>query len=62
MHLAVMSSAQGDSKFVTDLAAKRRRLRKAQVMGVGRAATANETRLLGDGFDMLPIAESTRCC
>src|SRR5262245_37114741 len=30
------------------------------MVGVGRAATANQARLLGHRFDMLPIANATR--
>jgi hypothetical protein len=60
MHLTVMSPAQRDSKFIADLAAKRRGLRKAQVVGIGRTTTAHQTRLFGNGLDMFTVAEATR--
>ena len=37
MHLAMMSSTQGDSEFIADLAAECPALRKAQVVGIARA-------------------------
>ena len=40
MGLAVMSSAEGNSKFIADFAAKRRQLGKAQVVGISRTAAA----------------------
>ena len=46
MHLTVMSPAQRNSKFIADLTAKRRGLRKAQVVGIGRTTTAHQTRCL----------------
>ena len=55
MDLAVMSATEGDRELVADLAAKRRRLRKSQVMGIGRSPTADQTRELGNRFDMLAI-------
>jgi hypothetical protein len=36
-------------------------LGKAQMMGIRRAAAADEARLLGNRFDMFPIANPTRC-
>jgi hypothetical protein len=48
MRFAVVSSAKGHSELVADLAAECRRLGKAQVVGIGRTTTADETRLLGN--------------
>ena len=59
MHLAVMSPAQRNRKLVADFPAKRRRLHKAQMVSIGRPTTTNQTRLLGDGFYVLPIANAT---
>ena len=61
VHLAVMSPAQRNRKLVADLPAKRRRLGKAQMVSIGGPTTADQTRLLGDGFNVLPIANTTRC-
>jgi hypothetical protein len=60
VHLAVMSPAQRNRKLVADFPAKRRRLHKAQMVGIGGPTTTNQTRLLGDGFYVLPIANATR--
>ena len=61
MHLTVMSPAQRNRKLVADLPAKRRRLHKAQMMSISGPTSADQTRLLGDGFNVLPIANTTRC-
>jgi hypothetical protein len=60
MHLAVMSPAQRNRKLVADLSAKRRRLHKAQMVSIGGPTTTDQTRLLGDGSNVLPIANATR--
>ena len=60
MDLAMVTAAQRYCKFVADLASQRPRLRKAQVMSVGRSPAANQTRLLSHCFDVLPIANATR--
>ena len=60
MHLAMMSAAQWDSKFIADLAAKRRGLCKSQVMGIGRTRAAHQTSLLGHRFERA-IANATLC-
>jgi hypothetical protein len=59
MDLTVVSATEWDGELVANLAAKRRWLRKAQVMCIGGAATADQTGLLGDRFDMLPIANAS---
>jgi hypothetical protein len=60
MHLAVMPPAQRNRKLVADLSAERRRLHKAQMVSIGGPTTTDQTRLLGDGFYVLPIANTTR--
>ena len=60
MHLTVMSPAQRNRKLVADLPAKRRRLGKAQMVSIGGPTTTDQTRLLGNGFNVLPIANATR--
>ena len=48
VYLAMMAAAERDGELVADLAAERRCLRKAQMMGIGGPAAADEARLLGD--------------
>ena len=60
MDLAVMSPAQRNRKLVADLPAKRRRLGKAQMVSIGGPTTTDQTRLLGNGFNVLPVANATR--
>jgi hypothetical protein len=60
MHLTVMSPAQRNRKLVADLPAKRRRLGKAQMVSIGGPTTTDQTWLLGDGLNVLPIANATR--
>jgi len=60
MDLTVMSSTQGDSKFIADLAAECPALRKSQVVRIGRLATTNQTRLLGHKSDVLAVANTAR--
>jgi len=60
MQLAMMATAERHCEFVAHLSAKRAVLRKAQMMGVGGHATANQTWLFGNELDMLAIANSTR--
>src|SRR5215472_5250239 len=59
MDFAMMAPTKRDSKLIADLAAKRRGLRKAQMVGVRRTAAADETGLLGNRFNMLPVTDST---
>jgi hypothetical protein len=60
MHLAVMSPAQWHGELIADFAPERQRLRKAQVVGISRTAAADQARLLGNGFHMIPVAYPTR--
>ena len=59
MHLTVMSPAQRNRKLVADFPAQRRRLHKAQMVSIGGPTTTDQTRLLSDGFNVLPIANAT---
>ena len=45
MQLPVMTAAKGDGEFVADFKADGSRLGKAQVMGIARLPTADETGL-----------------
>ena len=60
MRLPVMAPTERDSKLITNLTAERRGLRKAQMVGIRRTPAADETGLLGDRFDMLPVTDSAR--
>ena len=59
MHLAMMTTAERDRELVTNFSAQSRGLCKTEMMRVGGTATANQARLLGDRFHMLPVANST---
>lgn len=56
----MVSSAERYGELVRHLAAKRRMLGKAQVMGIRELASANEARLLGHRFHVVAIASPTR--
>jgi hypothetical protein len=60
MHFAMMSSTQGDGELIADLSAERPALRKAQVVGIRRLTTANQTRLLGHMSDVVAVSHSAR--
>jgi hypothetical protein len=61
MHLAVMSPARRNSKFIAGIAAKRRGLHKSQMMGIGRTSAADQTNEgLIDLYDRTPVG-STPC-
>src|SRR6516164_361575 len=59
MHLAMMTTAERDRELVTNFSAQSRELSKTEMMRIGGTATANQTRLLGDRFHMIPVANST---
>ena len=48
----MVSPTQGDSEFVADLTSKRRGLRKAQVVSIGRTTAAHQTRFFGNCLDV----------
>ena len=58
--LAMMSSAERDDKLVADLAPQSPALRKAQMMRIGWAPTANQARLLGHIADVVAVPNATR--
>ena len=60
--LAVMEPADRHGKLVADLSPERSRLGKAQVMGVGRRATAHEARLGRDEPAVFFVAQSNGLC
>ena len=60
MKLAVMTTTERHGELVTDLAAERPVLGKAQVMGVARFTTADQTSLLRHKAHMVAIADAPR--
>ena len=60
VNLPMMATAQGNSELIADLAAKRPWLRKSQMMSIRRAAAADETRLLGNQLNVIPVANPAR--
>jgi hypothetical protein len=60
MDFAMMSSTQGDSKLIADLAAECPALRETQVVGIAGLAATNQTRLLGDMSHVLAVANPAR--
>jgi hypothetical protein len=61
MNLTMVSATQRDRELVADLAAQRRRLGKAQMMGIGGTAAANQARLLGYRFDVVTVTNPPGC-
>ena len=55
-----MSSAQRYCEFVADLASHRARLGESQMVGVGGASPANQTRLRCNELEVGFVAVSTR--
>ena len=60
MHFAMVAATERDRELIADLAPQCRCLRKAKVMSISGTATANQARLLGNGFDVLPVANTPR--
>src|ERR1700677_3413037 len=58
MEVAMMDPADRDRVFVADLAVKRARLRKANVMRLGGRAAADDAGLRGDEFAVLLVAQT----
>ena len=56
VELAMMAAAERDGEFVTDFAAERSGLRKAEVVSIGRLPAADETGLDRDEFQMGLVA------
>jgi hypothetical protein len=60
MNLAMVTTAQRDREFITDLAAERPALREAHMMGIRWLAAAHQARLIGNEPDMIAVADSPR--
>jgi len=56
----MMPATEWDRELIADLAAERTGLSKSEVVGVRGLAAAQQTRLLGDIAQMLPVAIATR--
>ena len=57
MHLAVVSPAKGDNKFIADLASERSPLGESKVVRIRGLPTAYEARALADELDVSFISE-----
>jgi len=57
MNLTMVSATERDRELVADLAAERRCLGKAQMMGIGGAAAADQARLLGYRLDVVTVTD-----
>src|SRR6266851_8446173 len=60
MYCTMMAATEWDRELIADLAAERTWLGKTEVMGVRGLAAADETRLLGDIAQVLPVAIPSR--
>ena len=55
MHLAMVSSAQGNGVLIADFASECPALGKSKVVGIRGSAAANQTRVLGNSFDVISV-------
>src|SRR5262245_59986296 len=60
MHCTMMPATEWDREFIADLATERTGLGESEVVGVRWLAAADQTRLLGDTAQMLPVAIAPR--
>src|SRR5215471_1830616 len=60
MRLPMMAAAEWDRELIAGLATECSRLRKSQVVSIGRTAATDQACLLGDRFDMIAVANPTR--
>ena len=58
--LAIVSSTQWYGVLIADLAPEGPTLGKSEVVGICGSATANETRVLGNRFDVIAVTNSAR--
>ena len=59
MDLTVVSAAQRHSELIADLAAKGSALGKAEMVGIGGMAAADQARVLSHLYDVLPVPNPT---
>ncbi len=60
MDLAMVSAAQWNGVLIADLSAECPALGKSEVVGIRGSATANQTRVLGDSFDVIAVTNPAR--
>ena len=60
MGLAMVTSTQWHGELVADLAPECPALREAKMVSIGRLPPANQTRMLGDKLDVIPVTNPPR--
>ena len=60
MNFAVMTAAERNYEFIADLAAECPALGEPEMMRIRRPPAADETRMLGDGSDMIAVTQAAR--
>ena len=60
VYVAMVPAAQWDGELVADLSTECSALRKAEMMGIGWSAAANQAGMLGDRSDVIPVTHSAR--
>jgi hypothetical protein len=58
--LTMVSPTQWDSEFIAHLASERPALHKSEVVGIRGASATNQTGVLGNEFDVIPITKPAR--
>ena len=56
----MVSSTQGNGELIADFTAEGPILGKSEVVGIRGSATANQTTVLGDSFDVNAVTDPTR--
>src|SRR5215472_572868 len=59
MRLPMMAAAEWDRKLIASLATECSRLRKPQVVSIGWTTATDQACVLGDRFDVIPVADPT---
>ena len=60
MEFAMVAATKRNGELIANLSTKGSALREAQVMSIGRRATADQARLLGHMSDVFPVTNPTR--
>ncbi len=58
--LAVVAPAQRHGELIAHFSPERAVLREPQMMGIGRAAATNQTRLFGHELDVVSVTKAAR--
>ena len=56
----MMTAAERNCEFIADLAAECPALGEPEMMRIRRPPAADQTRMLGDGSDMIPVTQAAR--